>query len=115
MSRLFTYYGRFQGARSSVLGLPAWARAVLTIVAVPGIVAVALSFVAIIVSLLALLAVTVPVYGLLRAMTGGGRSDGSDAQESYFGSDNVLPGAAKHVEATVRDAAPHEADETNKM
>jgi hypothetical protein len=114
MSRLFTYYGRFQGARSSVLGLPAWARAVLTIVALPGIVAVALSFVAIIVSLLALLAVTVPVYGLLRSITGGGHSQGSDTQESYFGGPGMLPGSAKHVEATVRDAAPHDADETNR-
>jgi hypothetical protein len=111
MSRLFTYYGRFQGARVGVLGLPTWARAVLTIVALPGIVAVALSIVAFVVSLLALLAVTVPVYGLLRAMIGG-RSDGSDAQETYFRDAGILPGAARHVEATVRDAAPHEADET---
>jgi hypothetical protein len=112
MSRLFTYYGRFQGVRGGVLGLPTWARAVLTIVALPGIVSVALSIVAFVVSLLALLAVTVPVYGLLRA-TIGGRSSGPDARDGIFGGEGILRGPVRHVEATVRDSAPREVDETN--
>lgn len=107
MSRFFTYYHRINGVRGSVLGLPAWARVMLTIVALPGIVAVALSIVALVVSLLALLAVTVPVYGLLRSVTGARSSEpvGGSNTDVVFGEDRPL-GSAKHVEVTVRDAAP---------
>jgi hypothetical protein len=54
----------------NLLGLPGWARIVLAIVAVPGIVALALSIAAVLCSLLALFLLTVPVYRLLRLLTG---------------------------------------------
>ena len=60
------YYGRFQGLRGQIGGLPQWARTVVGIFAVPGVVLVVLSILAFLVSLLALLLLTVPVYGLLR-------------------------------------------------
>jgi hypothetical protein len=61
---------RLDGFRVNILGLPGWARIVLAIVAVPGIVALALSIAAVLCSLLALFLLTVPVYRLLRLLTG---------------------------------------------
>jgi hypothetical protein len=59
------------GFRVNILGLPGWARTVLAIFAVPGIVLLALSIAAVLCSLLALFLLTVPVYRLLRVLTGG--------------------------------------------
>ena len=70
MQQLFEYYGRFQGVRGNLLGLPAWARGLLLVVALPGILALALSIAAVLCSLAALLLLTVPAYRLLRALTG---------------------------------------------
>jgi hypothetical protein len=50
--------------------MPAWARFVLLVVALPGLCLLALSFLALGVSLLALLLLTVPVYRLLKSVTG---------------------------------------------
>ena len=69
MQQLFEYYGRFQGFRGNLLGLPGWARAILFILAVPGILLLSLSIVAVVGSLAALFLLTVPAYRLLRAMT----------------------------------------------
>lgn len=69
MFRYVHYYGRFQDVKGSVTGLPAWARWILTLVALPGIALVLLSILAFVVSLAALLVLTVPVYRLLRAVT----------------------------------------------
>ena len=66
---MFEYYGKIQGVRGNLMGLPAWARGVLFVVALPGIVLLALSIAAVICSLAALLLVTVPVYSLLRMVT----------------------------------------------
>ena len=66
---MFEYYGKIQGVRGNLMGLPAWARGVLLIVALPGIMLVALSIAAVICSLAALLLVTVPCYTLLRFVT----------------------------------------------
>jgi hypothetical protein len=63
---MFEYYGKIQGVRGNLMGLPAWARGVLLVVALPGMVLLALSITAVICSLAALLLVTVPVYSLLR-------------------------------------------------
>ena len=65
------YYGRFQGFRGQIGGLPQWARTVVGIFAVPGLVLMGLSLLAFLVSLLALLLLTVPVYSLLRRLTAG--------------------------------------------
>ncbi|HSZ54458.1 MAG TPA: hypothetical protein VK797_02275 [Tepidisphaeraceae bacterium] len=66
---MFEYYGKIQGVRGNLMGLPAWARGVLFVVSLPGIVLLALSIAAVICSLAALLLVTVPVYSLLRMVT----------------------------------------------
>jgi hypothetical protein len=69
MQQLFEYYGRFQGLRGNLLGLPGWARAILFVLALPGIVALALSIGAVLCSLAALFLLTVPAYRLLRVLT----------------------------------------------
>jgi hypothetical protein len=68
MIQILNYYGRFQGMRGKVTGLPFLARLVLVIVALPGLLLLGLSIVAFIVSLFALLLLTVPVYRLLSAL-----------------------------------------------
>jgi hypothetical protein len=67
---VFQYYGKFQGVRGNLLGLPGWARGILFLFALPGILLVALSIVAIVCSLAALLLLTLPVYRVLKALTG---------------------------------------------
>ena len=50
--------------------LPSWARLLITLAALPGIVLIALSILAFLVSLLALLLLTVPLYRFLTALCG---------------------------------------------
>jgi hypothetical protein len=69
MQQLFEYYGRFQGLRGNLFGLPSWARVILFVLALPGIVVLGLSILAVLCSLAALFLLTVPAYRLLRAMT----------------------------------------------
>jgi hypothetical protein len=87
------YYGRFNDFRGSLGGLPAWARGIVTVAAVPGAILLALSIVAFLVSLAALLLLTVPVYSILRNLTAA--SSGSVPEPAMHG-----PGA-KRVEVTV--------------
>ena len=70
MFRLLQYYGQYQGARGRLLQLPGWARLLILIAAIPGALLLALSLLAFLVSLLALLLLTVPLYRLLSAMLG---------------------------------------------
>ena len=70
MLRLLRYYGYYQGFRSSLGQMPAWARAVVGIFALPGIVLISLSILALCVSVLALLLLSVPVYQVLRMVSG---------------------------------------------
>ena len=70
MVKVFQYYGQAQSLGGRLVGLPFWARLIMTIAALPGIVLLLLSLLAFGVSLLALLLLTVPVYRLLRALTG---------------------------------------------
>ena len=86
------YYGRFNDFRGGLGGLPAWARMIVTIAALPGAILLALSIVAFLVSLSALLLLTVPVYSLLRNLTSVPSGPAPDLSPS--------PGA-KRVEATV--------------
>jgi hypothetical protein len=53
-----------------MLGLPAWCRAILFIAALPGALLLALSILAAIVSILALLLLTVPLYRVFQALFG---------------------------------------------
>src|SRR3954464_14987209 len=87
------YYGRFQDFRGSLGGLPTWARMIVTIAALPGAILLALSIVAFLVSLSALLLLTVPVYSLLRNLTASGTGSAPDVTPQSPG--------AKRVEVTV--------------
>ena len=66
---MFEYYGKFQGMRGSLLGLPGWARGIIFVLAIPGILALALSITLVVCSLVALLLLTVPAYRILRGLT----------------------------------------------
>ena len=69
MERLWRYYSNYQSFRGRMGGLPTWARTILLIAALPGIAAIALSILAFVVSLLALLLLTAPVYSALKSLT----------------------------------------------
>ena len=105
MFRVVEYTTRFQGARTSFGGLPSWARAVVLLAALPGLVLIALSILAFLVSVLALLLLAVPAYRLMKLLTGSGRPDeASDGVIVEQGNVYVSPGR-KRVEATVIDPA----------
>jgi hypothetical protein len=70
MFRLLNYYAQWQGFRGRMTQLPSWARLLITFAALPGIVLIALSILAFLVSLLALLLLTVPLYRFLTALCG---------------------------------------------
>ena len=98
MERVVEYYTRFQGFRGRLTGLPPWARFVVFLAALPGILLICLSILAFGVSLLALLALAVPTYRLLRLVTGVERRE----QEAGAAVGFESPGR-KRVEATVSD------------
>ena len=75
MFQVFNYYSRFQGVRGQLGGLPQWARFVLALFALPGILLLGLSILALLVSILALLLLTAPVYRLLMYVTGSGAAE----------------------------------------
>jgi hypothetical protein len=109
MERLWRYYGTYQSLRGDVGGLPSWARTILVIVALPGIAAIALSILVFLVSLSALLLLTVPLYRLLKALTGGGATPAAGRpgevmtgafSESGLADGFTTPGR-KRVDATV--------------
>jgi hypothetical protein len=68
--QLLEYYGRWQGFKGKAAQLPSWARFVLLVAAVPGILLIVLSILAFLVSLLALLLLTVPLYRLMCGLFG---------------------------------------------
>jgi hypothetical protein len=90
------YRDRAAGVRQGLFGLPSWARFMVGIAALPGIVLVGLSIVAFLVSLLALLLLTLPVYRLLQTLT---------SHPSESAAQPHRPGA-KRVEVTVVSDRP---------
>lgn len=101
MARFVGYYDRFRGVRSDLSGLPPWARVIFLIVVSPAIALVALSFLALIVSVLVLLAVAIPAYSLLRMLTVP-RSNGAAAETELPQAIGSAPDA-RHVEVTIRE------------
>lgn len=90
----FTQYaGQFNGFRGRLTGLPSWARTIVAVAAIPGVVLVVLSLLAFLVSILALLVLTVPVYSLLRKLTQTGAISAQNGPAPSAG--------VKRVEATV--------------
>ena len=70
MFKVIEYFGRVQGLRGQMLGLPGWTRVVIFIAALPGIALIALSLLELLVSILALLLLTVPLYRVFKALFG---------------------------------------------
>jgi len=108
VDRLWTYYGNFQSVRGRFGGLPQWARGLVFLAALPGILLAILSLIAFLVSILALLLLTVPVYRLMQVVTGSGSSSPISEGESSTGSvlDAPPAGPRKRVESTVVDPSP---------
>jgi len=104
VERLWTYYGNLQGVRGRFGGLPQWARGVVFLAALPGMALAALSILAFLVSILALLLLTVPVYRLMQVLTGTGvqPTPAGESGEVFVPSS----GPRKRVEATVIDPSP---------
>ena len=106
MFKLIEYYGRVQGVRGELGGLPAWARTLIFVAALPGIALIALSILALLVSILALLLLTVPLYRVLRAVVGTTPSAATDPSGREDGEVVVFPGdvtspGRKKVDATI--------------
>jgi hypothetical protein len=64
------YYTRVRGLGTSWTGLPGWARMVVGLLAVPGLVLGVLSVFAFALSILVLLVLTLPAYAVLRRLVG---------------------------------------------
>ena len=97
MFHYYRYAGRLQHIRGNFGGLPDWARLVLAIAAVPGTILLALSIVALLVSISVLLLLALPVYSLLRQLTAGTGA----ASDPLAEMPPTAHAAAKRVEATV--------------
>ncbi len=68
--RVVQYYSRWRDFRGGVAGLPGWARAIVMLFAIPGIVLAVLSIAALGVSILALLLLALPVYQVMDLLVG---------------------------------------------
>ena len=109
MIQIVNYFGRFQTVKGRVTGLPFFARLILTIFALPGLILLGLSIVAFVVSLFALLLLTVPVYRLLSAVVSPRRvSDSTANQTPDFvsaeqASGGYASGPRRHVDVKIID------------
>ncbi len=101
MIQILQYYGRYRGFRDRFGGLPSWARGVLFVFAIPGIVLLLLSILAFAVSLLALLILTVPVYRLLAGLTGSARDRSPDDSMPQQPATVVSESPRRHVEVKI--------------
>ena len=68
MLQYIHYFGRVQSFRGRMRQLPTWARGIIGILAIPGAILLALSLIAVVVSILVLLLLTVPAYRGLAAL-----------------------------------------------
>lgn len=100
MLQFLQYYGKFQSFQGNLFGLPVWARAIVLLFALPGIVLMALSVLAFFVSLSALLLLTVPVYRALQALNGLGR--GRTDEEVAFNVSDVVVSQTPRRQVDVR-------------
>ena len=89
---MFGTASRLGGFRAGILRWPMWARYVLFVPMLPGILLLALSIVVFVASLVALFVLTAPVYSLLAKLF----------ETKQSGPVAASPGS-KRVEATVRD------------
>ena len=113
MFKVIEYFGRVQGVRGQMLGLPAWTRVVIFIAALPGIALIALSLLALLVSILALLLLTVPLYRVFKAIFGSAAPEQQQVQQQPTGfadvfgfpptTDDVTSPGRKKVDVTIVD------------
>ena len=75
MQRIFQYYGRYQSLRGGFSSFLGWARLLVLLAAVPGILLLVLSILAAVVSIAVLSLLTVPVYKLVSWVAGTARRD----------------------------------------
>lgn len=73
MLQFIQYYGKYQTIRGNFSTLPPWARLMVMLFALPGLVLVLLSILAFVGSLAVLFLLTVPVYRLMQGLTRLGR------------------------------------------
>src|SRR5690606_15365600 len=66
--QFFTYVSRFTTFRSRLTGLPAWVRGLLLLLALPGLLGVALSMLILVVSICTLFLLCLPVWRLAMAV-----------------------------------------------
>ena len=70
MQNVFRVYGQYRGLRTNVAAFPSWGKPILLLAALPGILiaiaSAALLIILFLVSILALLLLTAPVYRILR-------------------------------------------------
>ena len=78
MFRLLQYFGKFQSAKGALTGLPGWAKGIVFILAIPGLILILLSIAAFLVSMLALFLLTIPAYRCLRWVTGSSATTGRE-------------------------------------
>ncbi len=100
----FTQYtGRLNGFRGSLTRLPEWARIIVGIFALPGIILGIASVVGILLAMLVLLVLTVPVYSLLKRLTDSMSSSVNvDAGNVVVESSASSPrSGVKHVDSTI--------------
>ncbi len=105
MQQAYQYYARFQTARGSFTGLPPWARAIVSLFAIPGIVLLVLSFLGFLVSILALLLLTVPVYRLLSVVTGGRQVGQTQPPATQTPLDSMFEPGRRHVDVKIIESA----------
>jgi hypothetical protein len=98
MVRIFEYAGRYQRVQSSLTGLPSWAKLILFVFALPGLIGVALSILALGVSILALSLLTVPAYRLLSAVVRGRRPPEEPVTQEM---DAAASPGRRHVDVTI--------------
>ena len=107
----FAYYRSPDGFRdlrgamlTSVTGLPAWARTIVMVLALPGICLAALSVLALLASIATVLLLTVPAYVLLRRVVGlFGESRGTNLADVEA---QTEPRPARRIETTVVEVGP---------
>ncbi|MGA2496604.1 MAG: hypothetical protein ABSH20_02615 [Tepidisphaeraceae bacterium] len=86
MQRIFHYYNRYTGIKGGITSLPAWAKSLVALAAVPGILLLVLSILAAVVSIAVLSLLTVPVYKLVSWVAGTARRDDDNIIAATVGS-----------------------------
>ncbi len=111
MLRFIQYYGRFQDVKGRFGGLPSWAKWPIFIAAIPGVLLALLSLLALGVSILALLLLTVPTYRLMQWLTGsGGGETIAPTQESvsvedvFVSPEPKVNSGRRHIDVKIIDS-----------